>query len=162
LNGGRALACSDEHYGSKHNLLLPAAARGMATAGKPAGGANPGTIGSFLRLGHAGRIQAWKSTPNTSRATTRIIVVAPWRALGAQGDADLDQPVLFGPCCWNRSSAAGRSPASVCRGITDLGPISHVRVNMHPDGGLSRVRLFGLPERAEAMSEILCRDAADG
>jgi allantoicase len=31
--------------------------------------------------------------------------------------------------------------------LHELGPVSHVRVNMHPDGGLSRVRLFGRPER---------------
>jgi allantoicase len=31
--------------------------------------------------------------------------------------------------------------------LRDVGPISHVRVNIHPDGGLSRVRLFGQPER---------------
>jgi allantoicase len=30
--------------------------------------------------------------------------------------------------------------------LHDLGYVSHVRVNMHPDGGMSRVRLFGLPE----------------
>jgi allantoicase len=27
--------------------------------------------------------------------------------------------------------------------LRDVGPVSHARVNMHPDGGLSRVRLFG-------------------
>jgi allantoicase len=33
--------------------------------------------------------------------------------------------------------------------LRDLGSISHVRVNMHPDGGLSRVRFFGQPDRAK-------------
>jgi allantoicase len=30
--------------------------------------------------------------------------------------------------------------------LRELGPISHVRVNIHPDGGLSRVRMFGQPD----------------
>ena len=30
--------------------------------------------------------------------------------------------------------------------LRELGPISHARVNIHPDGGLSRVRLFGHPD----------------
>ena len=30
--------------------------------------------------------------------------------------------------------------------LRDLGIVSHVRVNIHPDGGLSRVRLLGIPE----------------
>ncbi|MGI9480933.1 MAG: allantoicase, partial [Hyphomicrobiales bacterium] len=28
-------------------------------------------------------------------------------------------------------------------GIADLGPITHVRLNIYPDGGVSRLRLFG-------------------
>ncbi len=35
---------------------------------------------------------------------------------------------------------------AVCRfedEIADLGAVTHVRVNIIPDGGLSRVRLFG-------------------
>jgi allantoicase len=29
--------------------------------------------------------------------------------------------------------------------IRDIGPVSHVRFNIHPDGGVSRLRLFGNP-----------------
>lgn len=29
--------------------------------------------------------------------------------------------------------------------LQDLGPITHVRLNIHPDGGVSRLRLFGRP-----------------
>jgi allantoicase len=38
-------------------------------------------------------------------------------------------------------SADGAGPFS--SGLRTLGSISHVRVNIHPDGGLARVRLFG-------------------
>jgi allantoicase len=27
--------------------------------------------------------------------------------------------------------------------VQDIGPVSHVRINIFPDGGLSRVRLLG-------------------
>ena len=30
--------------------------------------------------------------------------------------------------------------------LADLGPVTHVRFNIHPDGGVSRLRLFGKPE----------------
>jgi allantoicase len=29
--------------------------------------------------------------------------------------------------------------------VADLGPVSHVRFNIHPDGGVSRLRLRGRP-----------------
>jgi len=30
--------------------------------------------------------------------------------------------------------------------VADLGVVTHARVNIHPDGGLIRVRLYGLPD----------------
>jgi len=27
--------------------------------------------------------------------------------------------------------------------LTDLGPVSHVRMSIYPDGGVSRLRVFG-------------------
>jgi allantoicase len=27
--------------------------------------------------------------------------------------------------------------------LVDLGPVTHVRLNIYPDGGVSRLRLFG-------------------
>ena len=27
--------------------------------------------------------------------------------------------------------------------LQDVGPVSHIRINMHPDGGISRFRVFG-------------------
>src|SRR5262249_45425192 len=32
------------------------------------------------------------------------------------------------------------------REIVDIGPITHVRFNIIPDGGVNRLRLFGVPE----------------
>jgi allantoicase len=31
--------------------------------------------------------------------------------------------------------------------LAALGPVSHVRMNIHPDGGISRLRLFGTVSR---------------
>ena len=28
-------------------------------------------------------------------------------------------------------------------GLADIGPVTHVRLNIFPDGGISRLRLFG-------------------
>jgi allantoicase len=36
--------------------------------------------------------------------------------------------------------------------VRDLGQVSHVRVNIHPDGGLSRVRLFGLAHGSSGLA----------
>jgi len=43
-------------------------------------------------------------------------------------------------------AAAGDSILSFETHLAELGVITHARVNMHPDGGMSRVRLYGLPD----------------
>ena len=42
-------------------------------------------------------------------------------------------------------TGAVQDPATL-RSLADLGPVTHVRFNIHPDGGVSRLRLFGKPE----------------
>jgi len=56
LNGGRALACSDEHYGSMGNLLLPGRGAGMADGWETRRRREPGFDWVILRLGASGRI----------------------------------------------------------------------------------------------------------
>src|SRR5271166_2693607 len=58
LNGGRALACSDEHYGSMRNLLLPGRGTSMADGWETRRRREPGHDWVLLRLGIAGRIRA--------------------------------------------------------------------------------------------------------
>jgi allantoicase len=65
--------------------------------------------------------------------------------LPAQSDADLasdclDWPVLLEP----QLLKADRLHRYRLAAKTS-GPVSHLRVNIHPDGGLSRVRAFGKP-----------------
>jgi len=31
----------------------------------------------------------------------------------------------------------------------DIGPVSHLRLNIYPDGGISRFRVFGYPDPGE-------------
>ncbi len=56
LSGGRALECSDEHYGSMGNLLLPGRGTSMADGWETRRRRGPGFDWVILRLGHPGRI----------------------------------------------------------------------------------------------------------
>src|SRR5580693_5130141 len=57
LNGGMALACNDEHYGSMGNLLLPGRGASMADGWETRRRREPGHDWVILRLGHPGRIR---------------------------------------------------------------------------------------------------------
>jgi allantoicase len=150
LNGGRALACSDEHYGSRHNLLLPGRGASMADGWETRRRREPGYDWVILRLGHPGRIQSVEIDTAHFKGNHPHQVSLHGVLLGAQGDVDLTSRCLYWPVLLEPQLLQADHVHRFAAELRDLGPISHVRVNMHPDGGMSRVRLFGLASASEA------------
>ena len=142
LQGGRALTCSDEHYGAMGNLLLPGRGASMADGWETRRRREPGFDWVILRLGHPGHIREIEvdtahfkgNYPHQVSMNAALLPVTP--------DADLTSQSLYWPTLLPprplQADAVARFDA-----VADLGCVSHVRVNMHPDGGMSRVRLFG-------------------
>jgi allantoicase len=143
LNGGRALICSDEHYGSMHNLLLPGRGSSMADGWETRRRREPGYDWAVLRLGHAGTIQRIEIDTAHFKGNYPHQVSVNAALLGTQGAADLASQCLYWPALLEPQLLQADQVHSFVTELRDVGRVSHVRVNMHPDGGLSRVRLFG-------------------
>jgi allantoicase len=143
LNGGRALICSDEHYGSMHNLLLPGRGSSMADGWETRRRREPGYDWAVLRLGHAGTIERIEIDTAHFKGNYPHQVSVNAALLGAQGAADLASQCLYWPPLLEPRLLQADHVHSFVSELRDVGRVSHVRVNMHPDGGLSRVRLFG-------------------
>ena len=67
--------------------------------------------------------------------------------LGAGQETDLRGQCLTWPLLLDLQLLRADSEHSFSAELQPLGPISHARVNIHPDGGLSRVRMYGRPDR---------------
>jgi allantoicase len=147
LNGGAALACSDEHYGSMANLLLPGRGASMADGWETRRRREPGHDWVILRLGHRGRIRQVEIDTAHYKGNYPHQVSIHGALLLEEPDADLTSQCLYWPLLLEPQLLRADSVHRYGAELRDLGPISHVRVNIHPDGGLSRVRLFGLPAR---------------
>jgi allantoicase len=147
LNGGMALACSDEHYGSMGNLLLPGRGVSMADGWETRRRRGPGYDWVILRLGHRGRIQRVDIDTAHYKGNYPHQVSIQGALLGPDGDADLSSQCLTWPALLELQYLQADSVHRFSAELRDLGPISHVRVNIHPDGGLSRVRVFGQADR---------------
>jgi allantoicase len=147
LNGGMALACSDEHYGSMGNLLLPGRGVSMADGWETRRRRGPGYDWVILRLGHRGRIQRVDIDTAHYKGNYPHQVSIQGTLLGPDRDADLSSQCLAWPALLELQYLQADSVHRFTAELRDLGPISHVRVNIHPDGGLSRVRVFGQPDR---------------
>ena len=148
LNGGRALACSDEHYGSMWNLLLPGRGASMADGWETRRRREPGADWVILCLGHPGRIQHIEIDTAHFKGNFPHQISINAALLRNVQDADLISQCLFWPVLLEPQLLQADHVVQFRTQLRDIGPISHVRVNIHPDGGLGRVRLFGRPERA--------------
>jgi allantoicase len=140
-HGGRPLACSDQHYGNVHNLLAPGRAANMGDGWETARRRGPGNDWVIIALGRPGVIERAEIDTAHFKGNypDRVSIEAAmfdsdaaagnessaWQALLLESKLKMDQRHYFD------------------ESLERIGAVSHVRVSIYPDGGLSRVRLFG-------------------
>ena len=146
LHGGRALACSDEHYGSMHNVLLPGRGTSMADGWETRRRREPGYDWVILQLGSPGRIRHVDIDTAYFKGNFPHQVSIQASLLRGEWDGHVVSQSLYWASLLEPQLLKADSEHRFQAQLRDVGPISHVRVNIHPDGGLSRVRLFGQPE----------------
>jgi allantoicase len=143
LNGGRALVCSDEHYGSMGDLLLPGRGASMADGWETRRRREPGFDWVLLRLGHSGTIQRVEIDTAHYKGNFPHQVSIHGALLQAHDESDLASECLYWPVLLEPQLLKADHVHTFSTELRSIGSLSHVRVNIHPDGGLSRVRLFG-------------------
>jgi len=145
-NGGIVLGASDQHFGAKGHLILPGRAKSMAEGWETRRRRGPGHDWAVLQLGAPGRIERveidtahFKGNYPDSAALEGCF--APRAGLVELADAAWEELL---PQSKLRPNARHGFAA---RQLRARGPFTHVRLLIYPDGGVSRLRLYG---RAEA------------
>ncbi len=135
-NGGRLLACSDAFYGSPARLILPGRARDMGEGWENARRRDGGHDWALFRLAGPGVVR------HLELDTSYFLGNAPgWFRLAGCRSVDDD---LSG-AEWSDLLARQRcQPDTRHRFLVDDDvPLTHVRLDVYPDGGLSRLRVWG-------------------
>lgn len=140
-NAGRAILCSDQHYGSKHNLNLAGRGVDMGDGWETARRRTPGNDWVILRLGHPGQIE--KVEIDTAHFKGNYPDRAELRAAFVTDESDLESASADWPLLLPESKLDMDKQHFFADGLQDVGAVSHVRLNIFPDGGISRVRLYG-------------------
>lgn len=136
VNGGDVIATSDEFFGHRQNLIMPGLARDMSDGWETRRRRGPGHDWCIVRLGIAGKI-------------SRVEVDTSFFRGNYPESCTLEGGILVGD---DLNSIDWREllPMSKLQPHTrhmfdglDIGVMTHVRFNIYPDGGVSRLRLFG-------------------
>lgn len=142
-HGGRAIACSDEHYGSMHNLNVAGRGVNMGDGWETARRRGPGNDWVILSLGHAGTIEKVEVDTAHFKGNypDRVSLETALFGDGDEISVDSERWQTLLP----ESKLEMDKQHEYESGLESLGDISHVRMSIYPDGGVSRLRLFGRP-----------------
>ena len=137
-HGGRVLSQSDMFFGNAGNMLLPGRSTHMGDGWETKRRRGPGHDWAVIRLGRPGRINRievdtdhFKGNAPGSVSFEAVLAgddalaTAHWTPL--LGEAKLQPHARHG---WEKE-------------LAQAGDVSHVRINIFPDGGVARLRLFG-------------------
>lgn len=142
LNGGRALSCNDMHYGHMCNLILPDESINMGDGWETRRRREPGNDWVILKLGHPGK-------PHRVEVGTKWFKGNYPAECAIYGAMLVDMPeteISAGLDVWQEMlplSALGPDSLHEFADLHDVGTVSHVRLDIIPDGGISRLRLIG-------------------
>ncbi|MFL5422592.1 MAG: allantoicase [Myxococcales bacterium] len=147
-NGGQVLLVSDMFFGNRHNAIMPGRSTHMGDGWETRRRRGPGHDWAIVKLATRGTVHRVevdtdhykgnapgrcmvescdaRSVPNADIQTLASRVGA-WRVL--LGETPLE------PHTRHRFTE-----------LTASGPATHVRLNIYPDGGIARLRLYGMPE----------------
>ncbi|RYY90976.1 MAG: allantoicase [Chitinophagaceae bacterium] len=144
INGGQAIACNDMFFSAMGNLIMPGRGVNMGDGWETKRNRTPGNRDwVILRLAHPGIIN--KVSVDTAHFKGNYPDRCSLEALRADSDAEaLRADAPWEPLLPEQKLAAD-SIHDFMNEIAATGPVTHVRLNIFPDGGVSRLRLYGIP-----------------
>jgi allantoicase len=142
-HGGMVVGVSDEHYGNPADMLMPGQPQGMHEGWETKRRRGPGHDWAVVKLGARGELR-------------RVVVDTSHYKGNAPGSCsvevcDVDSDVPGESAAWRPLLPLTPLMAHTVHDFTDqlvdAGSATHARLSIHPDGGVARLRLYGVPDR---------------
>jgi allantoicase len=135
-HGGTVLEASDMFFGHRHNLIMPGLGQDMSDGWETKRRRGEGFDWCVIKLGNAGTIK--RVEVDTSHFKGNYPESC---SLEAGSNTNLDE-IVWQEFLPNTRLQAHTRHVFVDE-IKDCGAVTHARFNIFPDGGVSRLRLFG-------------------
>lgn len=142
-NGGRPIAWNDSHFGPPHPLLTPGRGVNMGDGWETRRRRDPGNDWIIIGLGHPGVVEEvlvdtahFKGNyPDRCSIQGALVSGGTERSLITQS--------MFWPTLLPEQKLDADAIHTFKEPVQKIGAVSHVRFNIFPDGGVSRLRLYG-------------------
>jgi allantoicase len=142
-NGGRVISCSDMFFGHRHNLIMSGRAANMSDGWETKRRRGAGHDWVIIKLGAVGQVRrlevdtAWfkgNFPESCSLEATNASDLTEERLTDLSGEWKSILP---------RTKLQAHTRHFFENEILDAGQVSHLRFNIFPDGGVSRLRVYG-------------------
>jgi allantoicase len=132
-NGADVLNCSDMFFGPKHNLIMPGRAVNMSDGWETRRRRGPGHDWVIVKLATEGRVRRIELDTNWFKGNY------PDTA-SIEGSIDGETWTELLP----RTKLQAHTRHFFIDELLTDGPFTHLRLNVYPDGGVSRMRVWGV------------------
>ncbi len=139
-NGGLVLSCSDMFFGHRHNLIMPGRAQNMSDGWETKRRRGPGFDWVVIKLGAVGHVKrvevdtSWFKGNFPDSCSLESCNVA---------EGSIDDPTFAWHELLSQTKLQAHTRHLFAAELNEVGPASHVRFNIFPDGGVSRLRIYG-------------------
>jgi allantoicase len=141
-NGGFVLSCSDMFFGHRHNLIMPGRAINMSDGWETKRRRGPGHDWVIIKLGTTGHLERIEVDTSYFKGNfPESCSLEACYAVGASTESVLS-------AAWKsvlpRTRLQAHTRHYFAAELLDAGQVSHLRFNIFPDGGVSRLRVYGV------------------
>jgi allantoicase len=145
-NGGLVVAANDMFFGNKNNMIMPGRAPNMGDGWETRRRREPGHDWAILQLGHVGTLKKIEIDTNHYKGNFPDNCwlegcLSPGAAIDTLNHSEFN---------WTEILPKTKLQADhrhYFEQFSNPGPWSHIRINIAPDGGISRFRAHGLIAR---------------
>jgi len=142
-NGGMVLSCSDMFFGHRHNLIMPGRGINMSDGWETKRRRAPGHDWVIIKLGATGQLRRVEvDTSHFKGNFPESCSLEACNASEVNTDALSDLTVPWKDAL-PRTKLFAHTRHQFMDELLPTGTVTHLRFNIFPDGGVSRLRVFG-------------------
>lgn len=145
-HGAQVLKCSDMFFGPKHNLIMPGRAHNMSDGWETRRRRGPGHDWVIVQLATEGVVKRIEVDTNHFKGNFPD-------TCSIDGSPDGNQWTELLP----RTKLQAHTRHMFVDELQSIGPVTHLRLNVYPDGGVSRLRVHGVATTAGRQSAVVGR-----